>query len=84
LASAGISVQHIAFKGAPEAITDIVAGRRISASKPLDMSLDQFGKFFRDNVEANLAPVSRARPAAVAPPQPYPSTVIARLGRAIQ
>jgi tripartite-type tricarboxylate transporter receptor subunit TctC len=148
LASAGISVQHIAFKGAPEAITDIVAGRAdfsiqpftvslalindgklvalaVSAAKraaikpdvpttveaglpadsfypfwsglflpaatpreivgklhtevaaalrapnvraqldklavePLDMSLDQFGKFFRDDVEANLALVNAA------------------------
>ena len=148
LASAGISVQHIAFKGAPEAITDIVAGRAdfsiqpftvslalindgklvalaVSAAKraaikpdvpttveaglpadsfypfwsglfvpaatpreivgklhtevaaalrapnvraqldklavePLDMNLDQFGKFFRDDVEANLALVNAA------------------------
>ena len=148
LASAGISVQHIAFKGAPEAITDIVAGRTdfsiqpftvslalindgklvalaVSAAKraaikpdvpttveaglpadsfypfwsglflpaatpreivgklhtevaaalrapnvraqldklavePLDMNLDQFGKFFRDDVEANLALVNAA------------------------
>jgi tripartite-type tricarboxylate transporter receptor subunit TctC len=148
LASAGISVQLIAFKGAPEAITDVVAGRAdfsiqpftvslalindgklvalaVSAAKrtalkpdvpttveaglpadsfypfwsglflpaatpreivgklhtevaaalrapnvraqldklavePLDMSLDQFGKFFRDDVEANLALVNAA------------------------
>jgi hypothetical protein len=28
--------------------------------EPLDMNLDQFGKFFRDDVEANLALVKAA------------------------
>jgi tripartite-type tricarboxylate transporter receptor subunit TctC len=148
LASTGISVQHIAFKGAAEAVTDLVAGRAdfsvqpftttialindgklvalaVSAAKrtamkpevpttmeaglpadsfypfwsglflpaatprdiverlhaevaaaqrapnvraqldklgvePLDLNLDQFGKFFRDDVEANLALVKAA------------------------
>jgi tripartite-type tricarboxylate transporter receptor subunit TctC len=39
LASAGISVQHIAFKGAPEAITDIVAGRADFSIQPFTVSL---------------------------------------------
>jgi tripartite-type tricarboxylate transporter receptor subunit TctC len=39
LASAGISVQHIAFKGAPEAITDVLAGRADFSIQPFTVSL---------------------------------------------
>jgi tripartite-type tricarboxylate transporter receptor subunit TctC len=39
LASAGISVQHIAFKGAAEAVTDIVAGRADFSVQPFTPTL---------------------------------------------
>ena len=38
-AGAAISVQHIAFKGAPEAITDVVAGRADFSIQPFTVSL---------------------------------------------
>jgi tripartite-type tricarboxylate transporter receptor subunit TctC len=72
LASAGISVQHIAFKGAPEAITDIVAGRADFSIQPFTVSL----ALINDGKLVALA-VSAAKRAAIKPD--VPTTVEAGL-----
>jgi tripartite-type tricarboxylate transporter receptor subunit TctC len=65
LASAGISVQHIAFKGAPEAITDVVAGRADFSIQPFIVSLS----LVNDGKLVPLA-VSAAKRTALAPNVP--------------
>ena len=72
LASAGLSVQHIAFKGAPEAITDIVAGRADFSIQPFTVSL----ALINDGKLVALA-VSAAKRAAIKPD--VPTTVEAGL-----
>jgi tripartite-type tricarboxylate transporter receptor subunit TctC len=65
LASAGISVQHIAFKGAAEAITDVVAGRADFSIQPFIVSLS----LVNDGKLVPLA-VSAAKRTALAPNVP--------------
>jgi tripartite-type tricarboxylate transporter receptor subunit TctC len=72
LASAGISVQHIAFKGAPEAITDVVAGRADFSIQPFTVSL----ALINDGKLVALA-VSAAKRTALKPD--VPTTVEAGL-----
>jgi tripartite-type tricarboxylate transporter receptor subunit TctC len=72
LASAGISVQHIAFKGAAEAITDVVAGRADFSIQPFIVTLS----LVNDGKLVPLA-VSAAKRTALAPN--VPTTVEAGL-----
>ncbi len=65
LASAGISVQHIAFKGAAEAITDVVAGRADFSIQPFIVTLS----LVNDGKLVPLA-VSAAKRTALAPNVP--------------
>ena len=65
LASAGISVQHIAFKGAAEAITDAVAGRADFSIQPFIVTLS----LVNDGKLVPLA-VSAAKRTALAPNVP--------------
>ena len=65
LASAGISVQHIAFKGAAEAITDVIAGRADFSIQPFIVTLS----LVNDGKLVPLA-VSAAKRTALAPGVP--------------
>jgi len=65
LASAGISVQHIAFKGAAEAVTDIVAGRADFSIQPFTTTL----ALINDGKLVALA-VSAAKRTAIKPEVP--------------